>query len=112
MSAFTVPDGLTDLLQNFAVHAIREQPEDLLKFATKFFNKRLEERDGATNANATVMTTSLRKKVDVRENRNELYDVREEYERICESEEENIDGGLIIFMLFFFFTRTLCNTPS
>ncbi|CAD5124434.1 DgyrCDS12717 [Dimorphilus gyrociliatus] len=95
MSAFTVPDGLTDLLQNFAVHAIKEQPEDLLKFAAKFFSKRLEERDGTTTTTNAMTTSSIRKKVDVRENRNELYDVSEEYERICESEEENIDGGRV-----------------
>lgn len=41
-----IPDGLTDLLQSFTVAALREQPKDLLLFATNYFQKRLQERDG------------------------------------------------------------------
>ena len=39
-----IPEGLTDLLQNFTVAALREQPSDLLLFAANYFQKKLHER--------------------------------------------------------------------
>lgn len=39
-----IPDGLTDLLQNFTVTVLREQPRDLLAFAASYFKKELEQR--------------------------------------------------------------------
>ena len=41
-----IPEGLTDLLQNFTVAALREQPQDLLLFATNYFQNKLQERCG------------------------------------------------------------------
>lgn len=51
MSVFEIPEGLTDLLQNFTVQVLRERPEDLLKFAADYFNVQLVERDGEGVAN-------------------------------------------------------------
>lgn len=35
---FTIPPGLTDLLQEFVVKCIQENPNDLVEFAAEYFN--------------------------------------------------------------------------
>ena len=35
----TVPDGLTELLQEFTVTVLREKPDNLIEFAASYFNK-------------------------------------------------------------------------
>ncbi|CAD5116994.1 DgyrCDS5827 [Dimorphilus gyrociliatus] len=47
MSVFEIPEGLTDLLQNFTVQVLRERPGDLLQFAADYFNVQLVNRDGS-----------------------------------------------------------------
>jgi len=37
--SFEIPDGLTDLLQDFTVAVLKERPPDLVKFAADYFNK-------------------------------------------------------------------------
>ncbi|XP_060566845.1 cAMP-dependent protein kinase type II regulatory subunit-like [Ruditapes philippinarum] len=37
--SFEIPDGLTDLLQDFTVAVLKERPPDLVKFAAEYFNK-------------------------------------------------------------------------
>lgn len=34
----TVPDGLSELLEEFAVTVLKEKPKDLLDFAARYFN--------------------------------------------------------------------------
>ena len=34
---FEIPDGLTDLLQDFTVEVLRKRPDDLLAFAARYF---------------------------------------------------------------------------
>lgn len=43
MSA-TIPEGLTELLEEFAVAVLREKPSDLVQFAAQYFNNSLEQR--------------------------------------------------------------------
>lgn len=38
MSA-TVPEGLSELLEEFAVAVLREKPSDLVEFASRYFNE-------------------------------------------------------------------------
>ena len=47
MSA-TIPEGLTELLEEFAVAVLREKPSDLLQFAAQYFNNSLEQRTQTT----------------------------------------------------------------
>lgn len=44
MSA-SIPQGLTELLEEFAISVLREKPEDLVLFASQYFNKLLESRE-------------------------------------------------------------------
>ena len=44
MSA-SIPQGLTELLEEFAISVLREKPEDLVLFAAQYFNKLLESRE-------------------------------------------------------------------
>jgi len=37
--SFEIPDGLTDLLQDFTVAVLKERPPDLVQFAAEYFNK-------------------------------------------------------------------------
>lgn len=37
--SFEIPEGLTDLLQDFTVAVLKERPPDLVKFAADYFNK-------------------------------------------------------------------------
>ncbi|PAA60545.1 hypothetical protein BOX15_Mlig030290g1, partial [Macrostomum lignano] len=39
MSSFTVPDGLTELLQDFTVAVLRAQPANLVQFASAYFQR-------------------------------------------------------------------------
>ena len=34
-----IPSGLTDLLQDFTVHVLRDKPEDIVDFAASYFMK-------------------------------------------------------------------------
>ena len=38
MTSVTVPEGLSELLEEFAVTVLREKPSDLLEFASRYFN--------------------------------------------------------------------------
>ena len=59
----TVPDGLSELLEEFAVTVLREKPRDLLEFAATYFtelnmskkqNKRSDVSEQASTATAEV----------------------------------------------------------
>lgn len=36
--SFEIPPGLTDLLQEFTIAVLRQQPHDLVEFASEYFN--------------------------------------------------------------------------
>lgn len=38
MTSVTVPEGLSELLEEFAVTVLREKPSDLLEFSARYFN--------------------------------------------------------------------------
>ena len=48
---FTLPEGLTDLLQEFTVEILRKRPKDLVEFGAQYFNDLVEKRNKATTTN-------------------------------------------------------------
>lgn len=55
---FEIPEGLTDLLQDFTVEVLRKRPADLLQFAAQYFDNLLEKRasDNAKNLLSKLST--------------------------------------------------------
>lgn len=49
---FEIPTGLTDLLQDFTVAVLRDKPQDLVQFASEYFNNLYENRN-SQNRDAT-----------------------------------------------------------
>lgn len=41
---FEIPEGLTDLLQDFTVEVLRKRPDDILAFAAQYFDELVEKR--------------------------------------------------------------------
>lgn len=70
MSA-TIPEGLSELLEEFAVAVLREKPADLLPFAAQYFNSLLEQRGGLdakqqdSNWTPKIITTDEEKDVEM-----------------------------------------------
>lgn len=72
MSA-TIPEGLSELLEDFAVAVLREKPADLLPFAAHYFTSLLEQRGGLlaakqqqdTNWTPKIITTDEEKDVEM-----------------------------------------------
>lgn len=52
----TVPEGLSELLEEFAVSVLREKPTDLLEFAARYFNDLYmsRKREGGKHSAAVV----------------------------------------------------------
>jgi cAMP-dependent protein kinase regulator len=50
---FEIPDGLTDLLQDFTVEVLRKRPGDLLAFAAQYFEELLEKRVASSDQDAS-----------------------------------------------------------
>lgn len=46
---FEIPEGLTDLLQDFTYEVLRKKPSDLLSFAAQYFDELLEKRGEEAN---------------------------------------------------------------
>ena len=46
-----IPEGLTELLEEFAVAVLREKPADLLPFAAQYFTNLVGERDASGRGN-------------------------------------------------------------
>ena len=44
--SITVPEGLSDLLQDFAIVVLREKPKDLVEFAANYFTDLHERSKG------------------------------------------------------------------
>ena len=45
----TIPEGLNELLQEFALAVLRKKPEDLVDYAAYYFNDLKEKRQGNFN---------------------------------------------------------------
>ncbi|XP_052284503.1 cAMP-dependent protein kinase type II regulatory subunit-like isoform X2 [Dreissena polymorpha] len=52
--SFEIPDGLTDLLQDFTVAVLKKRPPDLVKFAAEYFNKLKEKNEQALQGSRGV----------------------------------------------------------
>ena len=48
---FQIPEGLTDLLQDFTVEVLRKRPADLVAFAAQYFEELLDKRAGENTSN-------------------------------------------------------------
>ena len=48
---FEIPEGLTDLLQDFTVEVLRKRPNDLVAFAAQYFEELLEKRGNDNSRN-------------------------------------------------------------
>ena len=78
---FEIPDGLTDLLQDFTVEVLRRRPADLLAFAANYFEELLEKRGNENNKNLlSKLATSNR---SIQENGNDDEE-EEEDDDICD----------------------------
>jgi len=47
---FEIPEGLTDLLQDFTVEVLRKRPADILAFAAQYFDELVEKRASENSA--------------------------------------------------------------
>lgn len=68
---FEIPEGLTDLLQDFTVEVLRKRPSDLLQFAAQYFDNLLEKR---ANENSKSLLTKLAAENHVVENHHQEED--------------------------------------
>ena len=48
---FQIPEGLTDLLQDFTVEVLRKRPADLIAFAAQYFDDLLDKRTNVNSEN-------------------------------------------------------------
>ena len=49
-----IPDGLTELLQEFTITVLRDQPDDLVHFAAEYFERRRAEERGVASLEGDV----------------------------------------------------------
>ena len=54
-----IPDGLTELLQEFTVTVLRDQPDDLVNFAAEYFDRKRAEERGAASLEGEVGRTCV-----------------------------------------------------
>lgn len=59
MTSATVPPGLSELLEEFAVTVLRERPTDLIEFAAHYFNELNMSRRQAGGGQAGAAVPSL-----------------------------------------------------
>lgn len=55
---FEIPEGLTDLLQDFTVEVLRKRPADLLTFAVNYFEELLDKRASETSKSLVSQTAN------------------------------------------------------
>lgn len=55
---FEIPEGLTDLLQDFTVEVLRKRPADLLTFAVGYFEELLDKRGAETGKSLLSQATA------------------------------------------------------
>ncbi len=57
--SFEIPDGLTDLLQDFTVEVLRKRPSDILAFASQYFDELVEKRATEQNQKQLAAQTTV-----------------------------------------------------
>lgn len=67
---FEIPEGLTDLLQDFTVEVLRKRPTDLIAFAAQYFEELLEKRANDTNRNLLAKLASSSSSANTNNNNN------------------------------------------
>lgn len=72
---FQIPEGLTDLLQDFTVEVLRKRPADLVAFAAQYFEELLDKRAGENTSNILNKLAQVNKS-----NHNHSEDEKEEEE--------------------------------
>ena len=55
---FEIPEGLTDLLQDFTVEVLRKRPADLLVFAVQHFEELLDKRSAENSKHMLAQLNS------------------------------------------------------
>lgn len=58
---FEIPDGLTDLLQDFTVEVLRKRPSDILAFASQYFDELVEKRAAEESQKIIATQQTVRK---------------------------------------------------
>lgn len=90
--SFEIPEGLTDLLQDFTVEVLRKRPADLVAFAASYFEELLEKRgndasklllDKLNRSSANSKSASQ----SSRAQSNQQHDEDEEDDEICDMPE-------------------------
>jgi cAMP-dependent protein kinase regulator len=66
---FEIPEGLTDLLQDFTYEVLRKKPADLLSFAAQYFDELLEKRGGGDDQHRSLLA-QLQSKVESNDDAN------------------------------------------
>jgi cAMP-dependent protein kinase regulator len=77
---FEIPDGLTDLLQDFTVEVLRKRPADLLTFAAQYFDELLEKRGATPLVKSPVSSAPATSSAHNNNNNNNKNDEDEEEE--------------------------------
>ena len=56
----TVPEGLSELLEEFAVTVLREKPKDLVEFAASYFNElNMSRKQGGSSVSEQASTAEM-----------------------------------------------------
>lgn len=87
---FEIPDGLTDLLQDFTVEVLRKRPADLLAFAAQYFDDLLEKR---ANENSKHLLSKLASNSNHLNNNHEQNHTNHHHSNHDDDEEEDDDMG-------------------
>jgi hypothetical protein len=61
----TVPEGLSELLEEFAVTVLREKPKDLVEFAARYFNDLMMSRGSAGDVQSEKACTAVAGEVEM-----------------------------------------------
>ena len=57
-TSVSVPEGFSELLEEFAVTVLREKPSDLIEFAAQYFNNLYMSRKGGSTAASLLPAAS------------------------------------------------------
>lgn len=85
---FEIPDGLTDLLQDFTVEVLRKRPADILAFAAQYFDELVENR---ANENSEKLLNASQ--VAAAQNDDEEEEDEDEMGDLIEMPKRNYGGG-------------------
>jgi cAMP-dependent protein kinase regulator len=88
---FTIPEGLTDLLQEFTVEILRKRPKDLVEFGADYFNDLLNKRN---QIKESLKIHEEKEDECEEEPEKEKDDDKEEEQEVDDEEEEEDDDEL------------------